>query len=99
MKMTRRAIGDPSADHAARRSILGELLEAADDHVALQLGDMVYKKHAIEMIDLMLEAGCEQTFGGDLLHPPGTVQIIDRHGSCALDFRIVIGNGKAAFLV
>ncbi len=44
---------------------LGEFLQHA---VALQFGKMIQEQHAVEVIDLMLDAGGEQALGVLLMH-------------------------------
>ena len=44
---------------------LGELLQ---NPVALQLRQVVDEQHAVQMVDLVLDAGCEQPFRLFLMH-------------------------------
>src|SRR5260221_10173593 len=44
---------------------LGEFLQHA---IALQLRQMIHEQHAVEMVDLVLDAGGEQALGVFLLH-------------------------------
>ena len=60
---------------------------------------MVDEQNAVEMVDLVLQAGGEQPFGLDLLRLAVAVEIFDAHRGRALDFGIVVGDRQAAFLV
>ena len=50
--------------------LLPGLQELAQDHVALERGDVVDEQDAIEMVDLVLHAGRQQTVAGQLLRLP-----------------------------
>ena len=45
---------------------LGGLGEFLDDPIALELGNVVDEQYAVEVVDLVLQAGGEQTLGFDL---------------------------------
>src|SRR3546814_19186073 len=83
---------------AGQRLLFLQLGELAQNYVALQGGEMVDEQNAVEMIDLVLEAGREQPLGLDLLSPVVLVAIPDAGARRAFHFRIVIGQRKAAFL-
>ena len=86
-------------DHPARRAILGELLELLHHHVALQLRDVVDEQHAVQMVDLVLQAGGEQAVGFDLLRLAVAVEILDPDRGRPLDLGIIVRDRQAAFLV
>ena len=59
------------AMHDAGQAVAGARLrfrlgELAQDHSALQQGEMVDEQHAVEMVDLVLQAGREKPRGLDL---------------------------------
>ena len=60
---------------------------------------MINEQHAIDMVDLMLEAGGEQAVGLDLLMGSHTVLIADLHPRWALDDFIIFRDRKTPLLV
>src|SRR3954468_23503663 len=58
-------------------ALLERLGEFLDDAIALELGNVVDKQHAVEMIDLMLDAGGEQTMRLDLVDVAVEIEIAD----------------------
>ena len=79
--------------------VLGQLLELPHHHVALQLGNVVDEQHAVEVVDLVLQAGREQAVGLELLR----LAVRDRDSRPsprrALDLGVIVGDRQAAFLV
>src|SRR5579872_4324361 len=73
------------------------LAELAQDDVALQRRDVVDEQHAIQMIDFVLDAGGDQTFGLELADFVLRVEIAhaDRRGP--FDVGILLGQRQAAF--
>ena len=53
---------------------LGEFL---DDAVALELGHMVDEQHAVDVVDLVLQAGRQQALGLDLVRLAVEIEIFD----------------------
>src|SRR5690606_41891436 len=77
MKTTRSAILDGKP--ARRGLVLGQLPELAHHHVALELGDVVDEQHAVQVVDLVLEAGRHQPVGFQRPLLAVAVEIGDRH--------------------
>src|ERR1041384_742755 len=75
---------------------LGEFLDHA---VALELGDVVDEKHAVGVIDLVLQHGREQTVRRDLLLVAGEIHEADFHFARPLHLLVVLRDREAAFLV
>ncbi len=65
------------AERQSRLHLLGCFGEFFDDAVAFELGNMVDEKHAVGVIDLMLQAGREQAFGLDLVCLTVEIEILD----------------------
>ena len=60
---------------------------------------MVDEQHAVEMVDLVLDAGGEQAVGVHFLHLAITVEVAHAHAAGPLDVTVIIGDRQAAFLV
>src|SRR5919205_3513277 len=76
MKTSLSGIPPPSdAVLALALFLAGSLGELPDDQVALQLREVVDEEHAVEVIDLMLEADGEEPLGILLLKLPVVVDI------------------------
>src|SRR4051812_2301340 len=88
---------------SARLSVLfgalGSFGEFLDDAVALELGDMVDEQDAVEVVDLVLDAGREQALGLDLVGLAVEVEILEPHLGGALDILVDFRDRQAAFLV
>src|SRR5487761_38500 len=71
------------------------LAELAQDDVALQRRDVVDEQHAIEMIDLVLDAGSEEALGFEFADLVLLVEIAqaDRHRT--LNVGVLLGQGQA----
>ena len=78
---------------------LGGFLEFLDHTVALELGDVVDEKNAIEMVDLVLQNGGEQALGQDLALLALAVEGAGAHGRRPVDLGVIFRNGKATLLV
>ena len=66
MKIRRSGIRQSFDAAGSLRVLLGPLRRLGEflhDAVALELGDMVDEQHAVEMVDLVLDAGGEQAVG------------------------------------
>src|SRR5689334_800159 len=75
---------------------LGKLLVHA---VALQLRKIVDEQHAVEMIDLVLDAGGIEALSVLLMQLAVEIQEAHTHLRRPLDLLIIFGDRKAAFLV
>src|SRR5690348_5483696 len=73
------------------------LAEFAQDDAALQRRDMVDEQHAVEMVDLVLDAGGEQALGFELADLVLLVEIAQADGRRPLDIGILLGQRQAAF--
>src|SRR5262249_59901554 len=78
---------------------LRRLAEFLDDAGALELGDVVDEQHAVEMVDLVLQAGRQQPVRLDLLLVAGKIGVADAYLRRALDLLIIFRNRQTAFLV
>src|SRR4051812_41074834 len=58
---------------------LGRLGEFLDDAIALELGDVIDEQHAVEVVDLVLDAGGEQAPGFDLVRLAVEVEVANLH--------------------
>src|SRR5688572_10783565 len=99
MKMMRSVIAIPSAlkapsgwaiDGAAHRvssddARAGGLGELLDHHLPLQPRNMVDEQDAVEVIDLVLQAGRQQAIRLDCLLLSVAPDVLDGHGGGALD--------------
>src|SRR3954454_7688751 len=103
MKIRRRGIGNAdrfwSAKPALLRGPLGRLGEFFQHAVALQLREIIHEQHAVEMIDLVLNAGGEQALGILLVQLAVEIGEADPHPRRSLDFLVVFRNRQAAFLI
>src|SRR5690606_28704406 len=82
------------------RSVALERLDGLlPHHFALELRDVVDEQHAVEMIDLMLNAGREHALGLDLLRPALAVGEGDADFRRTLDLLVIFGDRQAALLV
>jgi hypothetical protein len=59
---------------------------------------MIDEEHAVDMVDLMLQACRQQPLGVDLALLAGKVEIFDLHRGRPLDFLVIVRNRQAAFL-
>src|SRR5262245_8245922 len=75
---------------------LGEFL---DDAVALELGQVIDEQHAVEVVDLVLQAGGEQPVRLDLMRLAVEIREANLHERRPLDLLVQFGNRQAAFLV
>ena len=75
---------------------LGELL---DHHLALQARDMVDEENTVQVVEFMLEAGCQETVGLQQMLLAVTADMPDGDRRRALHFGIIFGDRQAAFLV
>ena len=87
---------DDSAVYSAALGGLGKLLQHA---VALQLRQIIHEQHAVEMIDLVLDAGGEQAVGVFLVHLAVEIGEAHAHLRRPLDFLVIFRDRQAAFLV
>src|SRR4051812_23536844 len=90
------AIAAESANYSAA---LGGLRKFLDHAVALQLRQIVDEQHAIEVVDLVLDAGGEQPVGVLLVHLAVEIGKAEADLRRALDLFIIFGDREAAFLV
>src|SRR5438477_12525053 len=67
------------------------LRELAQDHAALQRGDVIDEQNAVEMVDLVLQAGREQPPRLDLADFVLMVEIAQSDRGRALDIGIMLG--------
>jgi hypothetical protein len=67
--------------------------------IALELGNMIDEKHAIEMIDLMLQTRGEQPIGFDLVRLSLEIEIVHLDASRTLDLFVIFRDRQAAFLI
>src|SRR5690349_10062867 len=74
--MTTRWSGTRAETSGAGAAGLGEL---AQDHVALERRDAVDEQHAVQVVDLVLEAAGQETLGRDLLLRPLKVEVAHPH--------------------
>src|SRR5712691_9649668 len=84
----------PSLRRTLRR--LGELLE---DAVALELGKVVDEQDAVEMVDLVLQAGGEEPIGLDLLRRTLEIEVFYLHLRRAFHVAVIFRDREAALLV
>src|SRR5689334_16080965 len=98
MKIRRSGIslGRAFAGQLAELRGLGELL---DDAVALELGDVIDEQHAVQMIDLMLNAGRKQAVGFDLTGLAVEIEVTDLHLRRPLDLLIIFRDRETPLLV
>src|SRR5688572_7666928 len=75
---------------------LGELLDNAR---ALKPGDVVDEQHAVEVVDLVLDAAGQEPGGLELLLLAGEVEILHPHLCRSLDILVEFRDREAAFLV
>src|SRR5580704_5201105 len=61
------------------RRALGGLGEFFQHAVALEHGQIIHEQHAVEMVDLMLDAGREQAIGVFLMHLAVEIGETDAH--------------------
>src|SRR5487761_5863 len=73
------------------------LAELAQDDVALQRRDVVDEQHAVEMVDLVLDASGEQALGLELADFVLRVEIAYADRRRPLDVGILLGQRQAAF--
>src|SRR5271167_1072532 len=71
---------------------LGGLFEFLDDARALQPRNMVDEQDAVQMVDLMLQAGCQNAVGLDLPGAAVSVEIADAHTRGTLDLFVIFRN-------
>src|SRR3954470_16631927 len=88
-----------TAESANYSAALGGLRKFLDHAVALQLRQIVHEQHAVEVVDLVLDAGGEQPFGVLLVHLAVEIGEADAHPRRALDFLVIFGDREAALLV
>src|SRR5665213_751357 len=88
MKIRRRGMSLRRAS-AGRFSELRRLGVFLDDAVALQLGDVVDEQHAVEMVDLVLDAGRQQTRCLDLMLFAVKIEIAEHDLRRPLDLLVV----------
>src|SRR6476659_285165 len=81
------------------RVALGRLGELLDHPVALQLRQVVDEQHAVELVDLVLDAGREQSAGLDLLLLAVEVAELHAHPVRPLDLGVVVLDRQAALVV
>ncbi len=86
--------GLPSERLRLRR--LGELL---DHHLAFQARDIVDEQHAVQVVDLVLQASRKQAVGFDDLFFAIAVEMLNGDTGRTLDFGIVIRNGEATLFI
>src|SRR3979490_2873213 len=81
------------------RRALGGLGKFLQHAVALQLRQIIHEQHAVEMIDLMLDAGGEQILGVFLM--PLAVEIGEAraHLRRSLHFLVIFRDRQATFLI
>src|SRR5271169_273492 len=79
--------------------MLGDLDEFLDHPIALQLREIVYEQHAVEMVDLMLQHGRKQVFGEHFLMRAIAVDVAHANARWPLDLPVIFGDGEAALLV
>src|SRR5581483_5849976 len=75
-----------------RRDPAPVLGEALDHHVALQLRNVVDEQLAVEVIDLMLQAGGKDTSGIDLLQLAVPVKVAHADRGRPLDLGVEFGD-------
>src|SRR5512134_2645714 len=75
------------------------LLQSSHHDVALQPRQEIDDELAVQMVDLVLESGRQEAFGGKLLALSLAVDVGNRHGRGALDVEPEIGDRQAALLV
>src|SRR5262245_11568402 len=81
---------------ASLRRFLGRLLrrlgELLDHAITLELGDVVDEQHAVEMVDLVLQAYREQPGSFHFFHFAGEVEVAHGHLGRALDLFVILGD-------
>src|SRR5689334_13494412 len=82
-----------------RRRALGRLGEFLDHALAFEPRDVIDEQHAVEMIDLMLQAGGKEPARLHLLLSALKVEILDPHLRRPLDLLVELRDREAAFLV
>src|SRR3954454_22427044 len=90
------AIAAESANYSAA---LGGLRKFLDHAVALQLRQIVDEQHAVEVVDLVLDAGGEQPLGVLLVYLAVEIGETNTHLRRALDLLVIFGDREAALLV
>ena len=105
MQRPQRRHGEIRAAHEgeAHRAYLARLLplllgQPAHDHVALQRRQVIDEQHAVEMVDLVLQAGGEQAVGLDLAPRAGLVQVAHLDPRRPRHVGVLAGQRQAAFL-
>ena len=87
----------PLAGRLAR--LLGDLGEFLDHHVAFQLRDMIDEQRAVEVIDLVLQAGGQYAGCLQKLFLAIAVDVFDGATGRAFHIGIIFRNGKTTFLI
>src|SRR5436309_2485374 len=77
---------------------LGGLAEFLQHAVAFQLGEVVDEQHAVEVIDLVLDAGGIKALGVLFMHLAVEIGETHAHPRGALDLLVIFGDRQAAFL-
>src|SRR5262249_20578816 len=67
--------------------------------LALEAGDMVDEQHAVEVVDLVLQAGGEQSVGFHHLFLAIKIEVGDAHGGGPRHLLVEFRDREAAFLV
>src|SRR5438445_12781207 len=74
------------------RRVLGRLREFLDDAAALEPRDVVDEEHAVEVVDLVLQAGGEEAVRLQLLRLAVDIEILHPHLRGPLDLLVEFGN-------
>src|ERR1700679_3620208 len=74
--------------------LLGEL---AHDHVALERGQVIDEQDAVQVVDLVLQAGGQQAVGLYFALDASLIEIADFHAGRAGDIGVLAGQGQASF--
>ena len=84
--------------HLLGHTTLGCFGEFFDDAVALELGKMIDKEHAIDVVNLVLQAGRQETLGINLVLLAAQIEEFDLDLGRPLDFLVIIRNRQTSFL-